>query len=285
MKPILGIDITFDKKSDTITGEEFITKTVSKQKAGNLSESAEELDSVISEAKLPTWLSILKALCGIYAAIVLVGILRNVFEISFAQMLENAAWLIYSGAASGIIWISLVLYERNKAERVMTDRGAERLVEELEADVLAAYEELGVPEDAPDVDILCFKYKMVNGSAVPKTPFPQTTCYVNVELKLFATEEGIHLADPQSVYTFNPSEITAIRKFTKRISIPTWNKDVSPTKGEYEQYKMSVNNYGNVFIKPFYALEINRNGERFGIYFPCYELPAFERVTGLRAEL
>ena len=47
---------------------------------------------------------------------------------------------------------------------------------------------------------------------------------------------------------------------------------------------MTVNNMGNVFFKPYYILEIEHNDEIFGIYFPCYELPIFEKLTGLTAQ-
>jgi hypothetical protein len=69
----------------------------------------------------------------------------------------------------------------------------------------------------------------------------------------------------------------------KRTSVPTWNKDEEPRKGKYKQYKMTVNSYGNVFFKPYYILEIEKDNQTFGIYFPCYELSTIENLTGLTA--
>ena len=46
---------------------------------------------------------------------------------------------------------------------------------------------------------------------------------------------------------------------------------------------MTVNKFGNVFFKPYYILEIEKDNQTFGIYFPCYELDAIEKLTGLTA--
>ena len=44
-------------------------------------------------------------------------------------------------------------------------------------------------------------------------------------------------------------------------------------------------------MKPIFGIDITENkgetrmnGERYGIYFPCYELDAIEQMTGLRAQ-
>ena len=47
---------------------------------------------------------------------------------------------------------------------------------------------------------------------------------------------------------------------------------------------MSQTNTGEVSIKPYYVLEIENDGDLYGIYFPCYELATFERLTGLNAQ-
>ena len=37
-------------------------------------------------------------------------------------------------------------------------------------------------------------------------------------------------------------------------------------------------------MKAYHILELEHGGENYGIYFPCWELPVFERLTGLNAE-
>ena len=92
------------------------------------------------------------------------------------------------------------------------------------------------------------------------------------------------MANVESVYAFKRSELKTIKTVNKRISIPTWNKEEEPTAGAFKQYKLAVNNIGNIFFKPYHILEVEHNGETFGIYFPPYELATFEKLTGLKAE-
>jgi len=80
------------------------------------------------------------------------------------------------------------------------------------------------------------------------------------------------------------AELKGIKTVNKRIGIISWNKEEDPRKGEYKKYKMTVNDMGNVFFKPYHILEIERDGQSFGLYFPCYELEVLEELTGLRAE-
>ena len=47
---------------------------------------------------------------------------------------------------------------------------------------------------------------------------------------------------------------------------------------------MTANQFGQVFSKPYHVLEFEAGEEEWGIYFPCYELPTFKKLTGLDAE-
>jgi hypothetical protein len=108
---------------------------------------------------------------------------------------------------------------------------------------------------------------------------------MNVSVKLYETNDALHIADLENVYSFAKSELKVITTVNKRISVPTWNKDEDPRSGSFKRYKMTVNNIGNVFFKPYYILEIEHESQIFGIYFPCYELEIFEHLTGLKAEI
>lgn len=70
----------------------------------------------------------------------------------------------------------------------------------------------------------------------------------------------------------------------KRAVMMSWNKDEAYNKGVYKQYKLVEDNLGRVSGKNYHILELNSGGERWGIYFPRYELPVFEEITGLKAD-
>ena len=78
--------------------------------------------------------------------------------------------------------------------------------------------------------------------------------------------------------TFNAGTVN------EKIAVPDWNKDTPPTKGEFKQFELTVDNLNRIIVPGYHILELDCNGEKWGIYFPCYELPTFESITGLSAE-
>ena len=112
----------------------------------------------------------------------------------------------------------------------------------------------------------------------------QTTPFLNLEVKVYETGSELHIADIENVYSFDKLEIRGITTVKKRIMIPSWNKDEDPRRGRFKPYKMTVSNTGDVSFKPYYILNIERDRQKYGLYFPCYELEVFERLTGLKAE-
>jgi hypothetical protein len=100
---------------------------------------------------------------------------------------------------------------------------------------------------------------------------------------MYATLDEVYIADLENVYSFKKSEIKALTTVNKRISVSNWNKREDPRMGIYIPYKMTVNNLGDIFMKPYYILEIEREGQAYGIYFPCYEIKTVEFLSGLKA--
>ncbi|MBE6693660.1 MAG: hypothetical protein E7589_02710 [Ruminococcaceae bacterium] len=284
MKPIFGIDITSDKNNEIINGSEFITKTISKQKAEDLESKREKLDQTVNDSKLPLWLRIIKYICGIYALLMLAGIIKALPEVGgLDQVFRNAPFFIVSAVACGLIWVLLQFFAKKKEDRVLEEQNAEQQMEEIDTDIQSIYDELNVPCDAASVDVLGFAYKIKKGEVcVQARPF-ETTVFFNFDLKIYATDECLCLADLENVYSFKLAELKAIQTVNKRISVPSWNKEEEPTKGEFKKYKITVDDMEDVYFKPYHILEGEHDGEVFGIYFPCYELDTFESLTGLRA--
>jgi hypothetical protein len=281
MKPIFCIDVTFDKKNEIVNGSEFITRTASKQKIEEYENKQEDLEQTVEKSKLPLLLRIIKYLCGLLFWIVLAASVKAGFETA----LKNAPILVMSGALCGILWIILHFVSKGKEKKVLKEENVEQQSKEIHEDFKSICNELNVPDDAAEVDVLLFRYKIKNGKISPYASVLQTSAYINTSVKMYETNDELHIADLENVYSFAKSELKAITTVNKRISVPTWNKDEDPRRGSFKRYKMTVNNIGNVFFKPYYILEIEHESQIFGIYFPCYELEIFERLTGLKAEI
>ena len=107
--------------------------------------------------------------------------------------------------------------------------------------------------------------------------------YENDSYKIFTENGALCIADMENKYRIPANEIKKIITVKARMVVPSWNKTTSYNEGIYKQYKISCNDNGFTF-KPYYILEIEHNGEQWGIYFPNYELPFFEYITGMKAE-
>ena len=280
MKPIFGLDITDSKDNDVFNGEEFITKTVSKEKYDEYTMLQERLDNTVASSKQPLWLRIIKAICGIYALLCAVAIVRAGIGTAY----KNAPAIVISAAACAVIWVVLHIIALRQEKQVLEEENAVGQLEKIEFGMKAMYDELDVPSIAVSVDVLMFRYKVKDGEICPKTVGFQSTPYMNLDAMVYVQDDCLCIADLEKVYSFKLSEIKGIKTVNRRISISNWNKEEHPMKGEYSQYKMTVNNMGEVFFKPYHILEIEHDGELYGLYFPCYELDTFELLTGHTAE-
>ena len=284
MKPIFAIDITDNKRNETVNGKEFVTKSVSKESFEELEKNQEELEETLNAAKLPLLWRVLKALCGYGSLIILISIVKALRDVSLDEAFRNAPLIFAACPALAAVWGVLYIFSKKKESEVLKEQNAESRENDIDRNVQDIYNELGVPHEAATADVLMFRYKIKNGELRPATVGLQNTAYIALEIRIYAQNGELCIADLEDVYTFKLSELKAIKTVKKRIAIPLWNKDEEPTEGEFKKYKLSVNNMGEVLMKPYHVLEIERDGETYGIYFPCYELAVFECLTGLKAE-
>lgn len=105
------------------------------------------------------------------------------------------------------------------------------------------------------------------------------------EKTVMSTEESAQtFSNLEGKYAFPRSACVAIHTVKKHIRVASWNKSINLNKGIYKPYKLTTDNYGAVHCQYYHILEIRQNGEAWGLYFPCYELPTFEALTGLKAQ-
>lgn len=275
MKPFLGIDLTTDKNNEQFNGTEFLVQAPSVALVNALESSCEKAEKTIETAKLPLLFRIMQFICGIAALLIVCGILKA--DISLAEGYHNAPWLYWIAGICAAVWLVLWLWSKQKEKTVLEAEESEQAFSHLEGTASAIYKVLSVPDNAKDIDVLSFFYKMKNGEIVPVEKSFFT--HINPEFKIFSDEENLYLANLEGKYAFPLSSIVKIHTIKKHIRISGWNKEEKFNKGIYKQYKLSEDNYGSIHCKQYHILEINYQGASCGIYFPCYELPVFEECT------
>ena len=277
MKPFLGINLTTDKTNETINGREFLIQTPSAALSNTFTASLEKANETIERAKLPLLLRIVQYICGFVGGLFAVAILKA--DVSFAEGYHNAPWITWTGAICLVIWLVLKLASTHKEKTLQTADENTQTFSHLDKVAAAVYAELSVPSDAKEVDVLLFYYKVKDGNIKVCEKGMQVAHYFNPVFRVFSDAEYLYLANLEGKYAFPLSSITGIRTVKKRVIIARWNKEERYNKSIYKQYKLTTDNYGGIHCKSYHILELNLNGETWGIFFPSYELPAFEEIT------
>ncbi len=282
MKPFLGVDLTDNKKNEQYHGYEFLVQAVPDALSRSLDASTERAEENLERSKIPLFFRILQYICALAALILAGGILDA--DVSIAEGYRNAPWLFWATGICAVVWLVLWLWGCKKSNTVLGDDESAQSASHLESTSRAIYSELEVPADAPDVDVLMFFYKRKNGDIKVVEKGLQICSYLNPEFKIFADGEYLYLANLEGKFAFPLSAITAIRTVKKHIRIMQWNKEVQCNKDIYKPYRLTTDNMDCVHCKCYHIVEIQYNGETYGIYIPSYELPVFERLTGIKAQ-
>lgn len=287
MKPFWGIDLTQNKKNEQVNGEEFLVQEPSSALTQSLERSSEKAVTTIVNSKLPLPIRIIQWTCGFLSILIPASILRATLgedSVSLSQAYQNVPWLFWFAGACLVIWVPLKLFSMHKEKEVLETDESKLVFEHLDNVCEAIFSELNVPADATDVDILSFFYKIKDDKVKVCEKGMQIAPYMNTPFRVFKDSENIYFANMQGKYAFPLSSLKSIKTTKKSICMDDWNKEEPYNKGIYKQYKLSETNLGSIACKYYHIIKLEHNGEAWAIYIPCYELPVFEQLTGLKAQ-
>lgn len=283
MKPLFGIDLTQDKHNERSNCQAFLVDTVSPESSAALDRAVSDAQKLQKKTSLPIILQIVMTVCAILPVSFVLGFLRAFSEnddLTLAQAFQNAGELLAVAVVFFLIFLALLIYSKTRKKRIAAEMNAETLEKRLEQMTAAVYNELGVPENAPAVELLVFGYQMKDGEVKPKAVKAGVGPYANIEFRVYTEGGRLYIADVTSKYAVDRSALRNIRMVKKAIRLPAWIKPVPHDYGVYKQFKITVDQYG-VYMKYHYALEFEQDGELWGIYFPSYELPAIKEILGI----
>lgn len=278
MKPFLGIDLTDNKKNEQINGSDLLCCKPSAALAQALDAATGKAQSTIESSKLPLAFRAIQWICGIAGLTIAFGIIKGLRKVSTSQAYQNAPYLFWIAGGCLAVWLILKLISTQKAKTILGDEESASAFSNYEGICNAIYTELSVPADAPDMDIIVFRYKQKGDEIKPVLKGIENTPYYNLSYKAFADSDNLYLANLEGKYAIPLDAIQTIRTENKRIALLSWNKEEHFSEGRYKRYKLTANNYGNVFCKPYHILEFLHNDETWGIWFPAYELPVLEEI-------
>lgn len=187
-------------------------------------------------------------------------------------------WLLPAALCLAVLVLLGYSYRKRVNARMETDEMTAQ-AQQAEAYYRLSRHELGVPEDAAEMDVLCYSYRMKKGKEKPVRIAGEH--YSAMELQVYVEDGYLMLADAAVLYALPLSEVTAVTRWEGSARIHCWNKEEEPNKEPYKAYRIRYDDDNDVFtVRAVYALEWG--GADRELLVPDYE---WERVlqplTGL----
>lgn len=216
-----------------------------------------------------------KFIVGLIAFYVLcfIGLVLVAFSIRLAttegETGDVVAYMLPAGivcfavGAVGIV-LFVLLYKRYKKSAYYLQAAGV-----LEAFIKSAREELRVPADALEIDVI--------------TPFfgrsKRSLKFYNLPKRVFREGDALCFADLHDVVKI-PLEKITIKRVNVRLFVYNWTKEEHFSKGQYKQYKIRSSRDGAFGVKPYYRLDICDGAEDYQILIPCYDIDLLLSLTG-----
>lgn len=285
MRPLFCIDVTRNRKNEELNGVEFIAREISDESKKILNKKIKALNSRANKIKPSCLAALTMAVCFLAGLILFIGAVVSAVKDVTSQSFKNPALFIAS-VIFFIIFAVLLFIIKRKNKELPPDEEVIELTEEVNNEYIILEEELGIPEDYKEIEVLKFYYKNKNDKrrvVHHRKGFEFSPRYENIPYKFYTTPGYLHIADKTCVYAFALHELKRIQLITKDIKIPYWLKSEAFDSEAFEQYRIKETDSGYL-LREHYVLEIERNDETFGLYFPNYELNEIQEITGITVE-
>lgn len=262
-----------------IDGNAFISKQVDIEHEQRLDENIEYANEQERKSTLPLSLSIIKHIAFFFVLIIGINLIGPKTKIKTAY--ANAPYLFYIGAVAIVLFLYLLILEKVRAKKVVQSEEFKDFVSHVDETIERSMVELEIPMDAQVIDVFSFTYR-INKKGEKKINTNPFFHYMNTQLHVYVKDDCLCLADIYQEVAIPLSSLVEIRKINKRAITGGWNKEENVNQGRFKKYKMTVNNFGSIFIKPYYAVIINDPIGEFEFYVPCYDIDTIVDLTHLQ---
>lgn len=285
MKPFLVIDRTSDDNNRYQSGAEFCVKEVTQEIYDEYMSLGKKKEELEEKLRIPKLLLYAPVFCLVLSVCTFMFFVPYLFKPANINE-ENAfgvliSFVLFICGLVGFFVLKKVITDRQKnffesKEYINHQEKGKELTQKI-------CKELQIPDDYISADIIFFHYKSENGQIQVIRRDPKKTPYDNDGYFFYIQDNTFYVASCLEKYAVNLDAFTGIRKVNEFIKLPRWTKPEPITHKKYAQYNLTVVD-DELLMDTYYILEFTHEGQVWGLYFPCYELPVFENLTGLKAE-
>jgi len=261
MRNFFGNNLATGKK----TYAPFIERSASSGVSAKMQESEQAVTNA-NKAAQPAWLTIVSTISLAGATLTLSEILQTVDDVF------GKAWfgiVLAIGVAGLVITVASFIYGIVRCNRVKRSPAFAAVMEEHEKAEKRCFDDLGVPENADDIDAFTFPFRY-NRKGAERSANPIAR-YLNTKFKIFKRGDKLCLADVSDLTGIPLSSIITAVYVNKRASFSGWNKPLPRDAEPYKPYKIIESNTGAMSVKGYYSVTVLLNGEESEIIIPSYE--------------
>lgn len=243
-----------------------------------LKEQAASLQKKIT----PVWLTVLILISMVAGMVLVAGYFEVASETGFAAAWRDVWWLIAAGVPLLALAALLVFFLFRRAKKMMASSAVQGYLERAERDIAALHAALGVPADAPVLDVIAYVYRE-GRKKKPISSGGAFRTYMLLEYNVFVRDDMLCFADAEAVFGVPLSMLVAAYPRRKRVTVGNWNKSEPAASKQYKKFVTSSSN-GTV-IRSYLALHVAGSRGEYEIWIPAYDAETLQRVAGLRLVL
>lgn len=180
-----------------------------------------------------------------------------------------------------IISTILFIYMKRKHNRLLVSEEyikGEKRIEEL---INISKEDLNIPSNTLNIDLLCCFYKVNDGVI---KPFKKKNCLSEhdiVDKEMYVSDSFLYIADIGQVVEIPLESIVSIEAVNKKMKMPLMScrKPVSQRKILFKKYKIKVKEM-TFIMKSYYVVNIEIDHQLYQLELPLYEIDEFKTLIG-----
>lgn len=266
MKNLFGICFVKVKGGEEclIDSAPFATASLSEQQQRLLQEGFEEIDSLQKKGHLPVWLQIVKVIAGTGIFLCALDFVSRLLEVGFQQTIDELWVMLLFALLLLIIYLPLMVLQRKCRRELAKTLEDSFLMERAESLYKSSRQQLGIPDDAQEVDVISTAYQLKNGRE--KTLYTQ-----NISVSMYHQSECLCFSDIVQIYSIPLSSIQKVVWVKKRLLLPEWNKEETYNSQTYKPYRIKKNNVEQYIIRGYYSLRISEVRGVFEVMVPEYD--------------
>ena len=264
MKNLFGFQFQEGQEEGVLDGISFQSAKVSIQQEQLLDRATEELEDFEKKATLHPVLQFIMQISFYIGGLCFLSFLVDIWKLSFQQALEDKWFVLIAAVILGGISLVIFLKQRKKSQEAMKTAEETMMLERAQRLDRASRQELGVPENAADMDIIRIAYQIKKGRE-------KILENENFSIYAYCQDNSLCLADNGQVFKIPLSSIQKVVWVKKRILLPEWNKKEPYNSKTYKPYHVRKNDAEQYIIRGYYSLRISEARGEFEVMVPEYD--------------